>query len=208
MRIVLSGPDGTGKSTIVEGLRRHFGGAGKVQVTWRRFGFVLARALNLAGKIMGLSYYEKTPFGSIGYHRYRGAFAYLYIVVSFVDCLLIIIPKWWVRDRLNRANTQIVDRYLVDIVADLILSTANPRAVLWFFNGILKHHIQNENCILLACAPRIVMERRPDIAYDKSYFHKVRNYVLLRRIYGITEVNTEKATPDASIEKVVSICGL
>ena len=86
---------------------------------------------------MGLSYYEKTPFGSIGYHRYRGAFAYFYIVVSFVDCLLIIIPKWWVRDRFNRANTQIVDRYLIDIVADLILSTANPRAVLWYFKGIL-----------------------------------------------------------------------
>lgn len=208
MRIILSGPDGTGKSTIVEGLRRHFDAAGEVEVTWRRFGFVFARGLNLVGKSMGWSYYEGTPCGPVGYHRYRGVFARIYIAISFVDCLLIIMPKWSVRNRLNHSKTQIVDRYLIDIVADLILSTANPRAVLWFFNGILKRHIKNENCILLACDPKIVMERRPDISYDKSYLDKVRTYGLLRRLFGISEVATDKATPEACVEKAISICAL
>lgn len=206
MKIILSGPDGTGKSTIVEGLRQHFEASGEVDVTWRRFGFVLARAMNLAGKVLGLSYYEQTPFGPIGYHRYRGAFAFVYIAVSFVDCRMFIIPRWWVRDRLSQSRKQIVDRFLIDIVADLILSTDNPRAVLRLFASTLKRHVRRETCILLSCDPKIVMERRPDIAYDKSYCKKVRIYSLLRRMYGIAGVATDKATPNACVERTLFLC--
>lgn len=206
MRIVLSGPDGTGKSTIVEGLRCYFTSSGEVDVSWRRFGFVLARAVNLAGRAMGASYYEQTPLGPIGYHRYRGAFAVVYIVVSFVDCQLFIIPKWWFRSVFSRAKMQIVDRFLIDIVADLILSTENPRAVIKLFDGTLKRHVRRESCIILCCNPKTVINRRPDIAHDKSYIEKVRIYSLLRRMYRIPEIRTDKHAPESCVEKAISIC--
>lgn len=208
MRIVLSGPDGTGKSTIVEGLRQHLAATGEVEVTWRRFGFILGRGMNLIGRIMGWSYFEQTPFGPVGYHRYRGVFAHVYIAVCFLDCWFFIIPKWWVHDLFNRSKYQIADRYLIDIAADLILSTGNPRAVLGLFDGILKRHIRKENCILLACDPKVVIDRRPDIAYDRSYLHKISIYELLRRRYGIFQVNTDRATPEACAEQVLSVCAL
>lgn len=206
MRIILSGPDGTGKSTIVEGLHRHLRGGREVEVTWRRFGFILARGLNLVAKGMGWSYYEETPFEPVGYHHYRGVFARIYIIASFVDCLLVIMPRWWVHDQLNRSKTQIVDRYLIDITADLILSTANSRAVLWCFHHILKRHIRKETCIVLTCDPKVVIQRRPDIIYDRSYLDKVRIYRLLRKLYGIREIATDETTPQACVKKVVSIC--
>lgn len=74
------------------------------------------------------------------------------------------------------------------------------------FDGILKHHMRSNACILLSCDPATVMERRPDIAYDKSYLQKVRIYALLRRMYGIDEVATDKATPGAFVERTIFLC--
>ena len=115
-------------------------------------------------------------------------------------------PRWWVHDQLNRSKTQIVDRFLIDITADLILSTANSRAVLWCFHHILKRHIRKETCIVLTCDPKVVKQRRPDIIYDRSYLDKVRIYRLLRKLYGIREIATDETTPQACVKKVVSIC--
>lgn len=206
MKIVLSGPDGTGKSTIVEGLRCALGKTGKVQVSWRRFGFVLSRLFNLAGKALGLSYYEATPFGRVGYHRYRGALARIYLALCFADCLLFVIPKWWIRDKISSSNIQIVDRFIVDIVADLILSTGNPRAALRFFDCILKRHMRAFDCFVLTCHQGTVLARRPDIEFDKSYRAKVRTYALLRRMYRIEELATDKATPQECVRKVMRSC--
>jgi hypothetical protein len=206
MKIVLSGPDGTGKSTIVDGLRCSLNTTCKVQVTWRRFGFVLSRLFNLAGKALGLSYYEATPFGRVGYHRYRGVLAKVYLALCFADCLLIVIPKWWIRDKINSSSTQIIDRFMVDIVADLILSTGNPRATLRFFDYILKCHMRAFNCFVLTCHPGTVVTRRPDIEFDKSYRTKVQIYALLRRMYRIEELTTDKATPQECVEKVLRSC--
>lgn len=207
MRIVLSGPDGTGKSTIVNGLSEELKTRAPTHITWRRFGLLFSRSQNALGRLVGWSYYEKTPLGQIGYHRYRGIWAISYIVLVWVDCKLVIGPKWWLRDRAWRNDINIVDRFYIDIVADLILSTARPRTVLCFFDRILKAHVREDCCFILTCCPDVVAGRRTDIRYDRDYQRKVRIYDLLRRVYGVESLPTDKFDTRQCIVRIVERCG-
>jgi predicted ATPase len=206
MRIVLSGPDGSGKSSLVKGLSLHFMQAGPVHVSWRRFGFVFARAFNLLARQVGWSYYEQSSAGPVGYHDYKRPWSFLYILLVWIDCVIIIIPKWWMRDLFGSKETVIIDRFLFDIVADLILSTHRPRAALRLFDTILKRHRSRGKCVFLVCASETVYQRRPDVIWDKSYPEKVRTYTLLRRLYSVPSLRTDRLSPEESIKKVIQLC--
>lgn len=206
MKIVLSGPDGTGKSTIVKILAARLASNGPASVTWRRFGFFFARAFNVLGRLKGWSYFEKTPFGRIGYHRYRGVWALIYIILIWLDCKLIICPKWWFHDRARRDESNIIDRFYIDIVADLILSTDQPRTVLWFFDSLLKAHLQESYCFILTCQPEVVVARRPDVSYDKDYFRKESIYQILCRLYDIETLPTDILSAELCVDKIVKTC--
>lgn len=206
MKIVLSGPDGSGKSSIVKALSAELGENKPVHVSWRRFGFVLARAFNLIARLLGFSYYEQTPIGPLGYHDYKAPWSYIYIGLAWVDCAIFILPKWWIIDRIKPRDFTIIDRFLFDIVADLVLSTKQPRLVLWLFHPILKSHQARNLCVFLICSQDVVEKRRPDIVWDKAYPEKVRIYTLLRRLYSIPGVRTDRMSPDESAREVLKLC--
>ena len=206
MKLVLSGPDGTGKSSLVRGLTEQFELDRQVSVSWRRFGFLFARAFNLLARRAGWSYYEMTPVGQIGYHNFKKPWSYLYILLARIDCIFFIIPKWWSHDILNRSKTLIIDRFIFDIVADIILSTGSTRTTLWLFDSTLKSQKEKYICVFLKCSPKIVYERRPDVYWDKSYPNKVRIYTVLRRLYRLQSVQTDNQTLIESINQVVKIC--
>jgi hypothetical protein len=206
MKIVLSGPDGSGKSSIVKALSAELGESKPVHVSWRRFGFVLARAFNLIARLLGFSYYDQTPIGQLGYHDYKAPWSHFYICLAWFDCVVFILPKWWIIDRVKPRDVTIIDRFLFDIVADLVLSTNQTRFVLWLFHPILKSHQVRNLCVFLICSQDVVEKRRPDIVWDKSYPDKVRIYTLLRRFYSVSGVRTDRMSPDESAKKVLKLC--
>ncbi|SFQ78750.1 hypothetical protein SAMN05421764_12411 [Donghicola eburneus] len=206
MKIVFSGPDGSGKSSIVAALSRELDEGQLVHISWRRFGFVLARAFNLFGRMLGFSYYEQTPIGPLGYHNYKAPWSYIYICFAWFDCMVFILPKWWVVDRFKTQYVTIIDRFLFDIVADLILSTKQTRFVLWMFHASLKSHQARHVCVFLICSQKVVEERRPDIVWDKSYSEKVRIYTLLRRLYSVHGVHTDRMPPNETARRVLKLC--
>ena len=120
--------------------------------------------------------------------------------------MVFIIPKWWLHDLSRSGSAIIVDRFIFDIVADLILSTHRPRATLRLFHPILKRHLVNNRCVFLICASNVVQERRPDIVWDKSYPEKVRIYAILRRLYSVPWVRTDHLSSEESIEEVIKLC--
>ena len=206
MKIVLSGPDGRGKSSIVKALSLELGKHRSVHVSWRRFGFFLTRASNLIARLFGVSYYEETPVGPLGYHDYKAPWSHVYIVLAWFDCIAFILPKWWLVDRVRTRDTIIIDRFLFDIVADLVLSTNQTRFVLRLFHPILKSHQALNLCVFLICSQNVVQMRRPDIVWDKSYPDKVRIYTLLRRFYSVSGVRTDRMSSEESVKEVLKLC--
>lgn len=206
MRIYLSGPDGTGKSSIISHLREEAKKQNPVKVTWRRFGLVLTRILNIIARLTGWSYYEVNGDARHGYHNFPSMVALVYVWTAWIDVVLWVIPRWTMFEVVNRNAVHIADRYIFDIVADVIVSSKRVRITIWLFDPILKWVKCRGCCVVLSCPPVTVFERRPEVRLDHSYQDKVVAYKLLRRLYKINSVNTEKATSKASSEKVLKQC--
>ena len=65
--IMLSGPDGTGKSTIASAVIKELSNENIVLVhVWLRFNHYLARVVNFLGRVSGKSYYETYSWGKSG----------------------------------------------------------------------------------------------------------------------------------------------
>ena len=204
--IVLSGADGTGKSTLVTEVRAILLSEGSVRVTWRRFGLVFSRLLNFYGRLIGKSYYQNSPLGRIGYHSYRGYLAKLYVLSVLLDFMLFVSPKWRVLDFFSVSKFNIVDRFLIDIVADVILSTSEDRLVLRLFSRVVRMHLRRVNCFVLSCGRESVMIRRPDIQYDEAHDRKRLIYKKLRRLFNIATVHTDKLSPNECAKWILIRC--
>ena len=119
--IIISGVDGSGKTTVIEGVRKQLEADGKkVGYIWMRYNFRLIRILHAIAKITGLSYKEKTGMGLMWLHRFYKSklFCWFYIRCSYID-------NWMARKkpvRLAKAKELdyvICDRWVNDIVIDL-----------------------------------------------------------------------------------------
>ena len=204
--IAISGPDGTGKSTTINAisalLQERDGVAPRV--TWRRSGFLVSRIFNACGRVSGCSYYEITPYGSMGYHNYQGSIGWLYIFLVWIDCVFYYGPIWVARDFFSKGSAEIIDRYYLDIVADVIVSTGKVRAAVYVFDRLLKAKLKGINYTVLTCDVNLVMDRRPDLAHDRDYSNKVRAYKLLRRFYKLPTIDTGVYTVGRSSREVLS----
>lgn len=202
--IVLSGPDGTGKSTLIREIIRILSPNEALGVSWRRSGFFLGRIFNLFSRINGRSYYEQTPSGKFGYHKYSGFAGKIYSILVLIDCYVFFGPKWYFKDMIKKnSNRNIIDRYYIDIVADLALSTRDIRYILFLFDNIIKKHLKKVNCFVLACEYENVVQRRPDIKFDKNYKTKQKIYKIIRRLYSIESIHTDQLEVDACTRKII-----
>lgn len=208
-QIVISGPDGTGKSTLIRNMSSTHFDSKRVLVTWRRSGFLFARVFNLIARLAGRSFYEDTPLGRIGYHRYSGIWGKCYVLLVWLDCNVSFRPVWMIKDHFNRktVDLSIVDRYYLDIVADLILSTENCRFCIQVFDTILRGHLSAVTCVVLSCHPNEVLRRRPDIKYDRDYAKKQKIYTMLRRLYKVQTISTDKSGVEDCVQKLTMLIG-
>ena len=193
---VFSGPDGSGKSTLVKELSKSFDTVPHRHiVSWRRFFHVFSKGVNFLGRLLKQSYYFITPTVRHGYHDYYGILGIIYILTSVFDVLIFARVWWGISDIRHKHYIKIIDRFYLDIVADLIVDTRRTRLVLFLFDPIIRMHLRQCNVYLVYCEPDLVKQRRPDIASDIKYGEKVSTYCLLRRLYGISVINTSKSCP-------------
>ena len=189
--IMLSGPDGTGKSTILAELQRHYQKQGlQIKPVWLRFHHYFAKFVNVIGRLTYKSYYIKYSWGKIGYHDYEGPIGIIYIYAVYLDHLIF---KIFLKPRVlkKEQNTIIfIDRYILDIVADLIVDTRRKKLVVSLFHSSIMYELEQANTFVLTCPKEIVTKRRIDIIDDKNYDKKIDAYKFLANHYDISVLNT------------------
>lgn len=202
--IMLSGPDGTGKSTISKKIVAYYSKKNRKLISvWLRFHHYFAKVVNLIGRLTGKSFKESYTWGKVGYHEYQGYFGYLYIFAIYFDHILfrIFVRPFVLKKRLD--SNYIIDRYIIDIAADLIVDTKKIDLVLKLFRRFINKELKFAKAYILECPETIVFKRRPDILDDKKYKDKVNAYKLLAKEFKIEKINTHKFNPDEVVEKII-----
>lgn len=200
--IMLSGPDGTGKSTIANALILRFNESNhELNHVWLRFNHYSAKFINMIGRITGKSYYERYNWGKLGYHDYNGFIGVLYIIAVYIDHL--IFNTFFRKRHLKTNKNYLIDRFIIDIIADLIVDTKRPNMVFFLFGPFLKKELKLAHAFILKCDKEIVVSRRKDILDDKSYDDKIQAYNLISSKLNIKVINTGNLNVEQIVSKVI-----
>ncbi|MBT5491040.1 hypothetical protein HOK00_01660 [bacterium] len=200
--IMLSGPDGTGKSTIIDAIKKELANQNiDISIVWLRFHHYSAKIVNIIGRIFGKSYKEKYKWGQVGYHDYSGVFGKVYIFAVYLDHNIF---KLFIKNKkLNHDKDYVVDRYILDIVADLIVDTKNEALVFRLFDKDIRDELSQFDTFILECDIDIVISRRDDIKDDKKYTEKINAYKIISEKYNITRINTGENSIDETVQKII-----
>ena len=121
--IVISGIDGSGKSTIINETQKALETDGKkVDYIWLRMNHYLTKCMHALARVFGLSVKVHNEMGDVWQHRlYKSqAFCSLYILTTYLD-------SWVGRLKYNKKakgkDIVICDRWITDILVDLATKT-------------------------------------------------------------------------------------
>lgn len=122
--IIISGVDGSGKTTVINELRKAIENKGfSVSYIWMRFNHYTVKVMNAVARVLGLSVKVKNEMGEIWEHRlYKMPwFCKIYVLCSYVD------NKFAVRKVLKQKTDYVIcDRWINDIIIDLAAETKQP----------------------------------------------------------------------------------
>ena len=208
MIILISGPDGVGKSTIGNALYEYLADR-KLPVTlkWMRYAKLTSRCFNLLMICIGKNYKVRHEWGAIGYHDYRGLLGKLYINLVFFDFIVLqyLVHRKLINKKVLPGEYLILDRYLVDIVADLMVDTQCYDYVLKRFNNKLLSFLEISNVYLIECDYATVVKRRPDIIDDKKYFLRRKAYDVISDAYpAIIKIDSSVVSPKQLVATLFS----
>ena len=201
--IMLSGPDGSGKSTIANALISRLNESNHdLSHVWLRFNHYLAKFTNMVGRITGKSYYESYSWGKLGYHDYYGIIGFFYIITVYIDHLIFIT---FLRKKYLKPNKKyLIDRFIIDIIADLIVDTNRSKIIFFLFGPFLKKELKLAHAFILKCDKKIVIKRREDILNDKKYNTKISAYNLIASRFDITTIDSGYLTINESVNKIIN----
>lgn len=156
--IVISGIDGSGKTTIINSLTDNLKHEGyDVSYIWLRFNHYITKAMHAFARISGLSCKVRNEMGDVWQHRFYKSkmFCKVYILTTYLD-------SWISRLKYNRvaksSDIVICDRWITDILVDLAtkthdMSLINGKWAKRFINIMPKQHrlfliFRNTNSLL------------------------------------------------------------
>ena len=132
--IIISGIDGSGKTTIINALRESLQKDGKhVGYIWLRYNHYLTKGMHALARLLGLSVKVHNDMGIVWQHQFykNQFFSKLYVIATYCDTWVSRFKYY----KLARNNDIVIcDRWVPDIVADISLKTRNLEIIdgKWF----------------------------------------------------------------------------
>ncbi|MCK4790936.1 MAG: hypothetical protein KAV87_44785, partial [Desulfobacteraceae bacterium] len=123
--IIISGIDGSGKTTIIEAVRSELARQGiKNRYVWLRYNHYLTRFLLAFCRFAKLTRYEYFENSRVGYHDFYKSklVSWLFVFLTFIDTLAVSIIKVYIPAIFSQ-KTVICDRWVIDILIDLEIDT-------------------------------------------------------------------------------------
>ena len=205
--IIISGVDGSGKTTVIEGVRKQLEAEGKkVGYIWMRYHHKLVTVMHAIAKLTGLAYKEKTEMGEMWLHRFykNKLFCWCYIRCSYID-------NWMARKKPVRMAEKeeldyvICDRWVNDIIIDMGSETHMTDILesKWYrkYQSLLP---ENSYQFVVIRDRKDVLECRVENTFNEAFAYR---YDLYKQIIAKSEVNLvdNTSTIENSIEQVLKV---
>jgi len=123
--IIVSGIDGSGKTTIIESIQEELARQGQEsRYVWLRYNHYLTKILLAFCRLIRLTRYEHFENSRVGYHDFHKSkiISWLFVVLTYIDTLAVSVVKVYLPSLVS-SKTIICDRWVYDIMIDLEVDT-------------------------------------------------------------------------------------
>ena len=205
--IIISGVDGSGKTTVIEGVRKQLEADGKkVGYIWMRYNFKLIRLMHAIAKVTGLAYKQKTEMGEMWPHRFYNnkLFCWFYIRCSYIDNWLAR-KKPIVLAKAQKLDYVICDRWVNDIIIDLGSETHKTDILSSKWYHRFQTLLPKESYQFVVIRNRKdVLDCRVENTFNEAFGYR---YDLFQQIVNMPEVNLvdNTGTVESSIQQVLDV---
>lgn len=194
--IIISGVDGSGKTSIIDGIKTALELEGKsVSYIWMRQNNHLVTLLHAIAKIVGLARKEDTPMGKMWLHYFYNSplFCWFYIRATYID-------NWLARKKPLKLKTDYVicDRWVNDIIIDLASATHQPRLLNspWFYRF---QRLLPDDCkqFIVIRSKKYVMGCRVENTFNPDFEYRFNLYIKLAKEPFIVKVDNNGSLDDS-----------
>lgn len=181
--VVVSGLDGSGKTTVIEALRKRLEAEGLATIyMWMRYNHVLVKPVHGLCRLVGLSRRQQTKKGDVWRHEFYRCqmFCSFYIFLTWLDTWLGRFRLAW-RLRSRQVDVVLCDRWINDILVDLAVDSRRENLLdsQWLkrFERILPRPVKQ---YLIMRKTTDVLECRRENEEDPAFPVRQRMYDLLQ----------------------------
>lgn len=205
--IIVSGIDGSGKTTIIEavekGLRKQGRGS---RYVWLRYNHYLTKFILLFCRIIGLTKYEHFKASRVGYHNFHTSkiVSWLFVGSTFIDTLMVSIFKVYL-PAICSEKTIICDRWVIDILIDLEVDTRLNFSHGSFVSRLFKSLLPTNNqYFIIKRGFDVVRQTRNESMNDRNFPRRYELYERHSNEPDITVIDNN-GTIENTIRQIVKL---